>query len=88
MSGMSGMTSDHSNTTVVRYDLDGLVEFLPSTNEPRVASACASYRENGEQVGRKTQNISLHLISSSSWWPGGSQTTTPPVQVAASKASK
>ena len=52
MSGMSGMTSDHSNTTVVRYDLDGLVEFLPSTNEPRVASACSSYKDsNGDQVG-------------------------------------
>ena len=57
MSGAPISTSGHSNTSVVRYNLDGRLEFLPSTNEPRVASACASYMDNGEQVGRKTHNM-------------------------------
>merc|ERR1711953_1616511 len=38
------------NTTVVRYNLAGFVEFLPSTNQPRVASACSSYKDGGETI--------------------------------------
>ena len=55
MSGAPTSTSAQSktNTSVVRYNLDGRVEVLPSTNQPRVASACASYKENGDQVGRE-----------------------------------
>ena len=53
MSGQPTLASSHSNTTVVRYNLDGLLEVLPSTNKPRVGSACGSYKANGEQVRRE-----------------------------------
>ena len=95
MSGAPTSTSAQSktNTSVVRYNLDGRVEFLPSTNQPRVASACASYKENGDQVGwegqgvgsGETQNMSAsNLICSSCWWLEGSQTMIPIVQPASS----
>ena len=54
------------NTTVVRYNLAGFVEFLPSTNQPRVASACSSYKDGGETVGPECrQSSENHLLDSS-----------------------
>ena len=49
--GAEGFGDPNVNTSVVRYNLDGFVENLPYTNQPRVASACSSYKEGGETVG-------------------------------------